>query len=968
MESPYSGQTGRTTSEATTVWCGGCGIWFGSSVYRSVDAETDVALISAFLSEGYAALNMCVCPSCSWRHVAQEAIAVHYPQRRQFFLYVPATHRHRAQTIRADFLASVEAAPGAHVPRYVFEPILVGSRTEMKQLIGEDRVFSRGQDDGYSSLDSESEEQKTSGSVVRRSQTLNLLAELVGESATHGQIKDAQDELESLSEPSTETSVDESVSESAMIEADHIEPILGLDAFATQREFSPEIVADAQHDTGVGLLSAGIDERASTQSIVMPDGVVESIESAHSHQDHSQDLDASRDSEVDMDSLEFDGQDLLDVTPGSDGVEVTGDLGEDHASADESILNVDNVDFSVSDTETSQDTGTDEPALAATDIIRTTEGNARQTLRSGSVELAPDYTQELEAHSRPPMAAESVSDVDEGLVDRASAELTQVHRVELTDAGVVLKSSLSADMIEFLGNRSVQVVPQLHEFEEGRLCTLTVFVDSEESIEPLYWVLDEGANRDEVLGQLEAQFSVRLDLHSGDVTQCLVAEYRFPLESNVTAIRRRLETTTQSEESAALARLRSQANFTTGLNHSFERDSFCVIGCAADAFFALGIVEFWSAPGRSVDLWGRMGFPLDWWQEIQRRVIVAAADYGLMINDEYTPLALAILDLDDESFYLQTVIDNFVEVNLRIKANGLDVVQMAQVWDRLLARSQFLGLSLDPEVEELASQALDKGEIALDDEARPMDDSINDIEISLADALEVASIGGINIRDLVSFDRPTQSMVEPRLGEVSDAELVKQLSDPDARAASAVTLVTRKAHRHYQTIYSIMDQMSSEELAKLLPRLVPASSHFQGFFRGGLFSDEHQLRLASALYLIELKDERVINPLLAMILDPEESEWEALVLSATGFGGSIAKPALSRVSIDASSGTRVAYLLTALEKAQPGLLSDLSAMVDDSVSTECIKAAQSQVTEFENLFSELAFEDRIVLSLASTSS
>ncbi len=285
-----------------------------------------------------------------------------------------------------------------------------------------------------------------------------------------------------------------------------------------------------------------------------------------------------------------------------------------------------------------------------------------------------------------------------------------------------------------------------------------------------------------------------------------------------------------------------------------------------------------------------------------------------------------------------------------------------------LARAEALELPLDPEVEELASQALDKGEIALDDEAGPMDDSIDAIEISLADALEVASIGGINIKDLVSFERPTLSMVEPSSGQVADSELLDQLSDADERVGSILTLVSRDASAHAETIYSIVDTLSVEEIAQVLPSLVNSASEFQGHFRGGLFADEHQLRLAAALFLIESKDERVINPLLAMILDPEESEWEALALSAVVFGDAIAKPALSRVSIDAGSATRVAYLLTALEKEQAGLLSNLGALVDDASAAPCILAAQNQVEKFENLFTGLPFEERILLTLASPSS
>ena len=158
--------------------------------------------------------------------------------------------------------------------------------------------------------------------------------------------------------------------------------------------------------------------------------------------------------------------------------------------------------------------------------------------------------------------------------------------------------------------------------------------------------------------------------------------------------------------------------------------------------------------------------------------------------------------------------------------------------------------------------------------------------------------------------------------------------------------------------------MDADELTQLLPALLPVAKQFHSSFRGGVFADSHRLRLASALFLIESLDERVINPLLAMILDPEESEWEALVLSSVRFGDAIAKPALARVSIDAESATRVAYLLTAVEKANPGSLTQLKALSADEASQACIHAALNQADNFENLFSELEFSDRITLTLS----
>ena len=570
METPYSGQTGRTTSEATTVWCGGCGIWFGSSVYRSIDAETDSSLVSSFLSEGFSALNTCVCPSCNWRHVAEEALAFHCPQRRQFFLLVPTAHRHRAQTIRADFLASVAAAPGAHVPRYVFEPVLVGSRTELKQLLGETSSSSRSGESDFSSLDIDDSYQEMFGdtpkgrSVVKRSQTLNLLAELVGEEP--GQLEDAMDELEALGRGPASASSDDNGS--------------GVDALTTQREFEASGELEVRHATAAtGLLAAALDERSETQSIVMPDGVAKSSDAIHSQSDFEDDFESVEsvqgerdrlldDSTKEGDSIEskhavleesappesvetttegfepapvespheIDAEDsvLPAVDPLSEGTDDSLDVSDssldlsgssqdgsssstgsspeldssvddvadvssvdvleaaritdadasDVSDAEEmssSVMQVDEVDFDdQSDEIDGNVTGEIDKLELAEPQSATEIGEPRQRLTTGSVELSADYSQELEEHSRPPMPREA--EMLEGEDEQESPR----HAIHVSETGVVLSSELSEDMMVRLTNRAVRVVPQLHVFDKGSVCTLTVMVDDETSGD-LFW-------------------------------------------------------------------------------------------------------------------------------------------------------------------------------------------------------------------------------------------------------------------------------------------------------------------------------------------------------------------------------------------------------------------------------------------------------------------------------------------------
>ena len=155
----------------------------------------------------------------------------------------------------------------------------------------------------------------------------------------------------------------------------------------------------------------------------------------------------------------------------------------------------------------------------------------------------------------------------------------------------------------------------MHDFDVGRVCTLTLLGFENQVGTPVHWALT-GQERDAVLEQLSARFAVCRELHSGDEELGLLAEYAYPLETNAAAIKRRLEETTHEEEQAALAAL-DASSFYCDLNHSFHQDSFKELASASDASFALGIVEFWSSPQRSNLLWTRMGFPLEWWQDIQ---------------------------------------------------------------------------------------------------------------------------------------------------------------------------------------------------------------------------------------------------------------------------------------------------------------------------------------------------------------
>ncbi len=1061
MDEPYNGASGRTGLEATTVWCGGCGIWFGSNIYRTIDAETDGALLDTFLSDGFTGLNTCICPSCSWRHIAQEPLAIHFPQRRQFFLFVPSSLRHRAQTIRTEFLASVAAAPGVHVPRYVFEPILVGSRTELKQLIGTTKGVSRLVEDDYSSIGSGSIDAPGERSVAKRSQTLNLLAELVGEDpedilleaevgssvadrptepldmgglnlvSDHAPSQDdladsvvdevvsadldasIDDSLEEavtsgsgsldadgsdgssvsfdeLSSSSSSSSLSEDAMQASVNESD-VDPSLDgsasesdsvNDAFVTQRELEAgqllpnrDVTAEVAQIVREGV---GTEEDDSTSGA--------DVEPSESMDESLPDYESEallsdvreREGESTEDNYSEGYGELSDAQGTSDFVDVSGEdiTGVDAEDESESIEDIVPLD-EASDENTAS---LEEDEVSQSSQLDSQESEAaRQPMISGSVELSAEYSKELEAHSRPPepfdagshdfSESEAGSGSDGGVLLDGDLEELDVSDVELesepivedgvwlTEQGVVLRLKLTAEEMGSLNNQQVRVVPQLHELEAGKVCTLTLLGIENQGGLPLHWTL-MGQERDAILEQLSARFAVCLELHSDADGKGLLAEYAYPLEANAAAIKRRLEETSSAEEESAKAALQA-SDFQSDLTHSFHQESFVALESASAARFALGIVEFWSTPQRGNLLWTRMGFPLDWWQDIQSRVLRAAYESGLPVSEEHLERTLAILDIDNEHAYVAGLLEHFLEVCLRIRPNGLDIVQIAGVWDQLLARAQSLDIDVDAEVEALASQAMDEAEMALEDEAGYSDESMDAIEISLADAMEVASIGGIDVRDFAVLNRPTGSMVASNMADKTSDELLAALEDDTQRLDASLTLLARRDVVSFEALHEAILKMPASELTRVLPAMLPMIGDFVGFFRGGLFADEHVQRLAAAAVLVEHKDDRVINPLLAMILDPEEVQWSVLALCAARFGTAVGKPALSRISIDESSTDRIVYLLTAIECVSPGTL---DALTDDMTSESvrgCIDSARKNGEAFDVSFVELSFEDRV---------
>ncbi len=133
----FRGAAGRSRQLSTTVWCAGCGTWFGGRWWATVDTSSDAALLDALLEHGFGGINRNHCPSCSASYVVLEPLVIHRRADAQLLIVVPNRRMHRAQHARAELIAAVADDPGPVAPAYAREPVLVAGVSGLRGLVGE---------------------------------------------------------------------------------------------------------------------------------------------------------------------------------------------------------------------------------------------------------------------------------------------------------------------------------------------------------------------------------------------------------------------------------------------------------------------------------------------------------------------------------------------------------------------------------------------------------------------------------------------------------------------------------------------------------------------------------------------------------------------------------------------------------------------------------------------------------------
>lgn len=491
-------------------------------------------------------------------------------------------------------------------------------------------------------------------------------------------------------------------------------------------------------------------------------------------------------------------------------------------------------------------------------------------------------------------------------------------QLTLRDGRVVAEARITdADAIAYDVNTELRF--QLHAPSAGPICGLLLVARSAEG-EPgphvLWPIDDQSEDGGRLLDALEASFAVDVRLYVDPTGPAYRQHHARPLELNVAAARAVLSAQ-QSDRAAAIdAVLAADYERVGRLRHNFQADSFTVLNSASEARLAVGILGYWSSPERRDYLLRIKSFPAGWFEAITRRVLEGAVHYGLAMEPPMRQRSFELKLAANSASLLRRLLANFAEVNLNLRPSGLDAFDIWDNWEALLAHAEELDLQVEEEIEELAVRAMERARAAAQ-QAEP-------IEINLAEE-------SLEFEEVIELDG------------VNDEGLVACLAQPEQRLDAALVLLQRPGAVHVPALFDAFTSMPREELLDAVPAALSKGPAFENHFIGGLQARRMSLRLASALFLSEIRSERALTPLLALLPGAGEMEWPVLSRAAARMGRRIIGPALDLVEAEGDAGERIAHTLALLGGDARGALAAARDQRTDGRARICLSTAMAQI-------------------------
>jgi hypothetical protein len=485
---------------------------------------------------------------------------------------------------------------------------------------------------------------------------------------------------------------------------------------------------------------------------------------------------------------------------------------------------------------------------------------------------------------------------------------------------------LDADRARAFEDGEATVWWQLHALPAGPVLALVLVLldEREDVVDHVAWVVEpERSEHAAALDALAADFDVEVVFHETDGAFHGRRRFRAPLELNVRATRAaadELARKGRGTDPGAARRAYGADDFDRvgRLRHNFREDSFAQIRSAAEARLALGILSYWSAPERRDYLLRVRSFPQVWFDALTRRVLEAAVHFGLAMEPHLRQRALDLGLAESSSALVRLCLANFAEVNLNLRPNDLDALDAWENWEAMLAHAEELEVRVDEEIEELAALALERARTAAQH----------------PDSMEInADVDSVELEEVSD------------LAELPAEELVTLLDDRAHRVEAALGLLARADALHVPALFDALKVMAPEELLRVVPAALAMGPAFEASFLSGLRSRRASLRLACALFLAEIRSERAVPLLLALVAEAGETEWPILARAAARMGRRILGPAAEVVQAHGDPGGRLATALALLGPEARGALAAARDKASGDVARACFTRALERTGE-----------------------
>ncbi|MBA2660967.1 MAG: hypothetical protein H0U74_01625 [Bradymonadaceae bacterium] len=468
----------------------------------------------------------------------------------------------------------------------------------------------------------------------------------------------------------------------------------------------------------------------------------------------------------------------------------------------------------------------------------------------------------------------------------------------------------------------------------------------EQAIESIAWPINVNYKQDQlVLDKLASEQRARIAIYGDSGGLAAAFELALPLAENIAWARERAERYLTTNKVDATAFSTASRTYVADdferlgtMRHNFDKDSFAQATKASQAKLAAGIVGYWSLGDIYDYLIGIRCFPIMDFRAIQRRVVQQAIEWGIFINMALQSVALEEGLASDSRTLAERLIANFAEVTVGIRSNDLDPIQQWENWDALLELASLVGISPDPSVIELAEISLkraqehqeniDAGEISEavedDDEVeldagqfQAMADAVDFDELVVARKSESTGVTYF-LPDSALIDAFDDMATMPR----EDLELM--LEDGNGRLEAAQVLIERFGSAATSAVLEASETMNATEIAALAKFFETKADGLETELVRCVETSGPSATYIAARALVALRSTTAIPVLLEALIDPaRQGNKQQLAQALARYGERLMAPLTRAIKRD-NGGDSLIILLTYLEHARPGTLTELS--------------------------------------------